>query len=554
MNNMRHELISQWYASDEYLQKLRARVQNLQEMHENDFVRAERLLEVYAVDPIRFIEDFCFIKFTEYDAQPKPFFLFEYQKNIIRKIQDFENSNEDIDCLIDKPRGMGLTWLLVTYLTWRWLFTPNFSAFILSRTESEVDDGTAMPDASIFGKIRWQVSMMPDWMKPQGFKAKANHGTSTDSKLKLLNPQMRSSIIGSSTNSSAGRSKRFSFIFVDECFYVEKFQEVYRSLTSVARMKVFVSTTVESATAKKFMETAKQAGTYIPLTWRDHPFKDEKWFEELKERAIRLDDPDLMREAQVDYSVSPKSQYYPQVAKSLVEPVSYDPNRPVYCSLDMGGRQDLTVLNYWQFDGLYFNLLEAYENTNKPTVWYAPFMNPYVEISDVEATLSRQLGRDLSDMYNDFQLKFVEKMRSWKKPIAYFGELDHTVKRRPTNMSDADVLRPFGINISYNQYAIEHKPRHQATSTLLPKMRFNEESAAVMKIYDAIQNSKYAGTDKAVGENLKPIHGTDGTADRRAAVENFAVNVSRLFRNQRKEIVDPEMRSFAANMISRLRN
>ena len=550
---MRHALIKQWYESDDYLNKLRGRVKNLQEMHENEFVRAERLLEIYSVDPIRFIEDFCFIKFTEFDSQPKPFFLFEYQRKIIRNIQEFEDRNEDIDCLIDKPRGMGLTWLLTAYLTWCWLFKPSFSAFILSRTEGEVDDGTAIPDSSIFGKIRWQIAMLPVWLRPQGFKAKAGHGTSTDSKLKLLNPQIKSSIIGSSTNSSAGRSKRFSFIFIDECFYVEKFQEVYRSLTSVARMKVFVSTTVESSVAKKFMETCKHAGTYIPLTWRDHPFKDEQWYEELKERALRLDDPDLMREAQVDYSVSPKSQYYPQVAKSIVEPLEYDEKRPLYVSLDMGGRKDLTVILYWQFDGLHFNLLEAYENTNKPTVWYAPFFNPYVEISDVESTLSRSLGRDLHDLYNDFHLKYFEKLRAWKKPSAYFGELDHTVKRRPTNMSDADVLRPFGINIAYNQYAVEHKPRHQATSTLLPKIRFNEDSAAVMKVYDAVQNSKYAGTDKSISENLKPIHGTDGTADRRAAVENFCVNVSRLFRSQRKEISDPDMRSFASNMISRLR-
>lgn len=550
---MRHELISQWYESDEYLQKLRARVDNLQKMDENEFHRAERLLEVYAVDPIRFIEDFCFIKFTEFDAQPKPFFLFEYQRNIIRKLQNFEESHLDIDALIDKPRGMGLTWLLTAYMAWRWMFTPNFSAFVLSRTESEVDDGTAMPDSCIFGKMRWQISMMPDWMRPQGFKAKGGHGTSTDSKLKLLNPQMRSSIIGSSTNSSAGRSKRFSMVFVDECFYVEKFQEVYRSLTSVARMKVFVSTTVESTAAKKFMETCQSAGTYIPLTWKDHPFKDDKWYEELQERALRLDDPDLMREAQIDYSVSSKTQYYPQIAKSLLEPVEYDERRPLYVSLDMGGRKDLTVILYWQFDGLHFNLLDAYENTNKPTQWYAPFLNPYVEIGDVERAMSQMLGRDLEDMYNDFHLKFFEKLQARRKPQAYFGEMDHTVKRRPTNLSDADVLRPFGINIAYNQYAIEHKPRHQATSTMLPKIRFNEDSAAVMKVYDAVQNSKYASTDKAVSENLKPIHGNDGTADRRAAVENFCVNVSRLFRSQRKEIHDPNMRSFASQMIQNLR-
>jgi len=550
---MRYELINAYYNSDEYISKLRARVENLKEMHENEFVRAERLLDVYSVDPIRFIEDFCFIKFTEYDSQPKPFFLFEYQRNIVRKLQEFEDSHEDIDCLIDKPRGMGLTWLITAYITWRWLFTPNFSAFILSRTQDEVDDGTASPDATIFGKIRWQLSMLPPWMTPEGFRAKKNHGTSTDSSLKLLNPQLKTSIIGSSTNANAGRSKRFSFVFVDECFYVDHFSKVNRSLTSVARMKVFVSTTVESIEAKKFMENAKARNTYIPLTWKDHPFKDEQWYRELQQKAIALDDPDLMREAQVDYSVSPKSQYYPQSAQSELCPLAYDPNRPLYVSLDMGGRKDLTVILYWQFDGMHFNLLESYENTDKPTIWYAPFFNPHVSIDDVKFEMAKSLGHDIGNLYSDFQLGFIEKLKSWKKPIAYFGELDHTVKRRPTNKSDADVLRPFGINIIYNQYAIEHKPRHQATSALLPKMRFNEDSTTVMKVYDAVQNAKYAGSEKGTTENLKPIHGTDGSADRRAALENFSVNIGRLFKSHRREITDPNTRSFAASMIAKLR-
>jgi len=550
---MRYELITKYYSSDEYLQKLRFRVSNLKEMHENEFLRAERLLDVYSVDPIKFIEDFCFVKLMEYDAQPKPFFLFEYQRKIIRKLQEYEDSHEDVDCLIDKPRGMGLTWLITAYYTWRWLFTPNYSAFILSRTEGEVDDGTSSPDASIFGKIRWQLAMLPPWLTPEGFRPKKAHGTNTDSSLKLINPQIKTSIIGSSTNANAGRSKRFSSIFIDECFYVDRFQQVYRALTSVARMKIFVSTTVESAVAKKFMETARTRGTYIPLSWNDHPFKDQQWYEDLKERARQLDDPDLMREAQVDYSVSSKTQYYPQISQATITPLEYNANRPLYVSLDIGGRQDLTVIGYWQFDGLNFNLLEAYENTNKPTVWYAPFLNPFVELTDVKFNLQQTLGREMNDIYNEFHLKFFEKLKGWRKPVGYFGELDHTIKRRPTNLSDADVLRPFGVNIIYNQYAIEFKPRHIATSQLLPRIQFNEDSPAVMKVYDAIMNSKYSGTDRTLGENLKPIHGNDGTADRRAMVENFCVSVGRVLKNQRKTVTDPTMRSFSSAIIAQLR-
>lgn len=537
---MRHELINNYYNSDEYLNRLRARLENLKMMTEDPLYRKDRLLNNYAPDPIAFIEDFCFLKLTEYDSQPKPFFMFDYQKRIINKLIEFEATNEDVDILVDKPRGMGLTWLLSVYFYWRWLFDPNDSSFLLSRTESEVDDGTPNPDSSIFGKLRWQNNMQPKWLNPEGFKAKTAKGTTTDSNLKFLNPETGASVIGSSTNSNAGRSRRYSRIFIDECFYIDHFQEVYRALTSVARVKIFVSTTVESKIAKDFRDMCEERGTYIPLTWKDHPWKDQIWYDDLKRKAEQLDDPDLMREAQIDYSVSPKLQYYPQVVEASVEPLEYNDKRPLFVSLDIGGRQDLTVAGFWQFDGLHFDLLEAYENNNKPIDWYAPFLNPHAEIQS-------------QHQYNEFQTNLITKLKEWRKPVAWFGELDHTIKRMPTNTSSADVLKPYGINIRYNQYAIEHHPRHAATSILLPKMRFNSESPGVMRVYDAIANSKYANMEKATTENLKPIHGTDGTADRRAMVENFAVNVGRLLKNQRKSVTDPNMRSFSGAIIKQLR-
>ena len=498
------------------------------------------MLTVYSVDPVRYIEDFCFIKFTEFDSKPKPFFLFDYQKRILKRWQEMEMSGEDIDCLVDKPRGMGLTWLATAYFTWKFLFAPHDSTFVLSRTETEVDDGTPNPDSSIFGKIRWQLAMHPKWMLPDRFKLKESKGTATDSMLKLLNPAIGSSIIGSSTNANAGRSRRYTRTFVDECFYIDHFSEVYRSLTSVSRMKIFVSTTVESKTAKDFKDMCEARGNYIPLTWKDHPFKDDIWYEDLKMKAEQLDDPDLMREAQIDYSVSPKSQYYPEIVKAECLPLEYNPMRPLFVSLDIGGRQDKFVTGYWQFDGMHFDLIEAYENNNRPTEWYAPFLTPYAEM-------------DGKFEYNEYQKLLIAKVKKWHRPIAWFGELDHTVKRMPTNQSSADVLKPYGIHIRYNQYAIEHKPRRTATASLLPRMRFNSESSAVMKVYDAIAASKYAGTDKTTTENLKPYHGTDGTADRRAMVENFCVNVGRLLKHQRNDVQDPNVRSFASAIIKSLR-
>src|SRR3990167_8437185 len=109
---MRQALIQNFYDSPDYLAKLRVKASIMKEMENDPYVRAAKIMDIYAVDPIRFFEDFLLLKFTEFGGQSKPFFLFPYQKKIILKLQEIEFSNQDIDLLVDKPRGMGLTWLL----------------------------------------------------------------------------------------------------------------------------------------------------------------------------------------------------------------------------------------------------------------------------------------------------------------------------------------------------------------------------------------------------------------------------------------------------------
>ncbi len=537
---MRQILIENYYNSPEYLAKLRFKAQVMKEMEADPYIRESKIMDIYAVDVVRFFEDFLLLKFTEFGGQPKPFFLFPYQKRILLKLQEIELSNQDVDLLVDKPRGMGLTWLIAGYFLWRFLFTPNYSTLILSRKEELVDDGTALPDETIFGKIRWMMARLPKYLIPEGYQPKKAKGTTTDSNLKLINPVLGSSITGSSTNSNAGRSGRFSSIMIDECFFIENFLRVYNSMTSVARLKVFISTTVESKVAKDFKDMCLMKDSYVSLTWKDHPFKDQQWYDELVEKAEKMNNPELMREAEVSYSVNPQSQYYPQISLARCEDVSYVRERPLYVSLDVGGKQDLTVLGFWQFNGRDVCLLEAYENVNKPAEWYAPFLNPETLFNP--------------EFYNEFQRNFIQqKTKVWKKPVAFFGELDHTIKRMPTNTSTADVLWKYGIKIQYNQYAIQHLPRHTAMTQLLPRMVFNKNSDAVMKVYDAIATSKYAAMVRTTNENLKPIHGDDGTADRRAMCENLAVNVGRIFRNQREDKMDGDTRSFASMIIKSLR-
>ena len=517
---MNFQRIKEYYESEEYLEKLRSRAVSMQVLNADPVSREKILEDVYKYDFPKFCEDFLFLIIPEFGDAIKPFFLFKYQKDIIEKIRWAEDFGGDVELLIDKPRGMGITWLIVAYFFWKWLFYDNWTAFILSRTETEVDDGTASPGNSIFSKFRWVIAHVPKWLLPEGYKPKGEKGTATDSTLKIINPVRKSGLFGSSTNSNAGRSRRYSIVFVDECFAIERFTETHRSLTSVARVQIYVSTTKASREAKNFKDTIEKAGNYISLDWKDHPWKDEEWYQQQLAKAEF--DPEVMKEIDKGYTVSEKMQYYPEIKYATVQKIHYNPELPLYLGLDFG-KGDFTVIVYAQFDGTQINIIDCYYNNGKgKATWYAPFLNPEVEPSK-------------EFVYTPKALDFIKKVRGWRKPTGWFGEVAHTIKSMADNTSIQTVLSKVGVRLMYNTYAIEYEPRRHATSQLLSRMVFNEDSPGAMRLYDSIAMSRYKKSTASEKTSMEPMHDED-IGDFRAALENLCVNVGRIIKHQRAAV------------------
>lgn len=534
---MRYELLQRYYDSPEYRAKLQARIETLK-MCDDEPLNVQRLaIERWSVDPIEFIEQFGWVQIPEFGNEVKPFFLFEYQRRVIRKLWEAELSGEDVELLVDKPRGMGLTWLFVWYEVWRWLFSPRWGVLNLSRTESEVDAGDFDPNSSIFGKIRWAIQMLPGFLMPEGFAPKGKKGTSTDMMLKITNPKISSVIAGSTTNSNAGRGRRYSMVAIDECFAIEHFNSVYRALQSVARVKLFVSTVKSGKVFQDFKSMCEAQGNYVSLTWRDHPFKDEIWYQEQLAKAEF--DPEVMKEVEVDYAVSIKSQYYPEVRQAKTMPVQYQRGKPVYVSLDFG-QQDKTVIVWWQFDGQFFKILECVSNSRRPLEWYAPFLNPSLQ--------------ENPDHYTGRYREILDRVRTWERPVGYFGEAAHFQKVMPLNVSIADELyKKYHVRLICNNNAIKHPPRRAATVEILPRTIFNSESDGAMELYDSIANSRYKNSVRSTSETaaLAPVH--DEYADHRAAFENGAVNFPRILRAQRSEIHQSVKTNGVRNLIKYLK-
>ena len=72
---------------------------------------------------------------------------------------------------------------------------------------------------------------------------------------------------------------------------------------------------------------------------------------------------------------------------------------------------------------------------------------------------------------------------------------------------------------------------------MLPKTVFNEDSENVMKLYDAVTNSRYSTSTSTKNGAMKPVH-DDEIADFRAALENLFSNVGRILKHQRQDMGD----------------
>lgn len=182
--------------------------------------------------------------------------------------------------IVNKAREIGISWLAVALLVHGYLFKDAFSALLLSRKETLVDDPTP---SSLFGKARFIIAHLPRQLSPSRPPSKQE-----DHFLFLKNPDTGSFLAGESTSASAGRSGRYTVVLADEWAHVDKSkqQSVKLSLESVARSWWKVSTPngrgdefhVDWITAPERMK--------LQLDWQTDPRRTQRWFDgKLKENG-----------------------------------------------------------------------------------------------------------------------------------------------------------------------------------------------------------------------------------------------------------------------------
>jgi len=217
-----------------------------------------------------------------------PFVLFERQIELINFFKDCLFKQES--GLVEKTRDFGATWAAVGFSVWLFLFHPGASIGWGSRKEQLVDK-IGDPD-SIFEKLRMFLDMLPYWFLPDGF-----HTYRNCTYMKIINHENGSTITGESGD-NIGRGGRKSIYFKDESAHYERPDRIEAALSENTNVQIDMSSVNgpgnifhrrrQAGQLYKPGKTMKKGVVRVFIAdWRDHPAKDQDWYDNKREKAER---------------------------------------------------------------------------------------------------------------------------------------------------------------------------------------------------------------------------------------------------------------------------
>lgn len=291
----------QWPPDYEQEEERRALIQRI--FNSTDKPR-EAARELYADNPVQFINDWC----VTYDPRnatkdrptKMPFLLFDKQQEFVQFLQDcMEDSQSG---LVEKSRDMGATWTAVGFSIWLWAFVPGASVGWGSRKEKLVDT-IGDPD-SIFEKLRMIIDELPWYILPEGFSRKEHCNY-----MKITGDH--GATITGEGGDNIGRGGRKLIYFKDESAHYDRAEMIEAALSDNTDCQIDISSVNGPNNIFHRKRTGGAVKVFV-MDWRDHPGKDQKWYDKRREDA---ETNGLMhvfsQEVDRDYSSSVKGTLIP---------------------------------------------------------------------------------------------------------------------------------------------------------------------------------------------------------------------------------------------------
>jgi len=249
------------------------------------------LPERYRNDPVAWINHWAVTYDPRKAGDPDipttmPFVLFRRQEELAEFL--LACITEQQNGLAEKARDMGATWLCCAFSVWLWLYWPGAAVGWGSRKEQLVDK-IGDPD-SIFEKMRIIIRNLPAFMLPRGFDAQTHMPF-----MKIVNPETGATITGEAGD-NIGRGGRKLIYFKDESAHYERPEKIEAALADNTNCQIDISSVNGLGNVfhrrreageewQPSQPLAKDRVNVFVMDWRDHPAKDQDWYDQRRSKA-----------------------------------------------------------------------------------------------------------------------------------------------------------------------------------------------------------------------------------------------------------------------------
>lgn len=481
--------------------------------------KMRQLVRQRAAEDVEWFIDFLLFTYDpRKEAYPHhlPFLLYDYQRDYLRWIiERYENQE---DGLTEKSRDMGATWINLAFFLHHFLFVPGFTALLGSRKEDLVSNGTTN---SLFGRIEYMMRRLPSWLLPRDFRFEKHFH-----RLRIENPELGNFIEGESANAQFSRQGRYSVIFIDEGAFWEDLDRSWRAAGDSTDCRLIVST--PSLDDWKFKELRDSGMSVYTMHWRLHPKKDDAWLARQRERKSEID---IQQELEINYNpVSSEGRVYPQWEEIERGAFRFEPDKPLYASVDFGLHDDTAIL-WAQRDPVNgeIRIIDCYSNRGKPIDFYVPFFTgeipEYALVwEDPEDPTAPPVKVPWPYTYTEDERKQIALHAEWGIPTI-FGDPAGKARSQASGDSPIQVLRRYGVHVKTNDAARDWNSRYTMTQLLIRWMKLNWPTCAALD--EAIRNARFPENHEKHKNRtaglVKPVH--DWTSHYRTALEYLCVNL-----------------------------
>lgn len=303
---------------------LQARALLLQKAANNPALQQAHI-ELCKRDPVYWFNNFAWTFDPRLDGADLPFQLYDYQEDCVQRLVSQIDSGQDI--LVEKSRDMGLSWLVLLVFEYYWLFRPGANFHLGSRKEEYVDKKGDI--STLFEKLRYNLQWTPDWMRPAGWDEKSHSLF-----MRLINPENGNIITGESSNANFARGGRYKAILFDEFPFWELSDLAFASAGPASPCRVVVGTPYGKA--NRFARIRFSGKTaIISYHWRQHPNKDDAWYEDQKKRMTK---DEIARELDISYEHSVEGIVFGELTDQHVvkTPYQFNPMFNTIVAFDFG--------------------------------------------------------------------------------------------------------------------------------------------------------------------------------------------------------------------------